>query len=121
MTKTLAYELTILLQSEFEKLDSENSGPQYPAQLLSMRRWGCVRVGSTETAALERFGKRSMHYRRRCPSCGALVNRKFGSVPDYESCRACGVPLPRRTRRGLPKEYCSARCRKLAWIQKRES
>ncbi len=40
MTKTLAYELTILLQSEFEKLDSENSEPQYPAQLLSMRRWG---------------------------------------------------------------------------------
>jgi len=36
--KKETYELTTLLQSEFEKLDSENSRPQYAAQLLSMSR-----------------------------------------------------------------------------------
>ena len=36
---------------------------------------------------------------------------------DAHECRICGATLPNRRRRGSPKTYCSARCRKAAWLK----
>jgi hypothetical protein len=69
--------------------------------LRAFREKGGLDMGSTVTGAWERFPKRSS--------------------TDSRECQNCGAPLEGRTRRGLPRKYCSPRCRKLAWLRKRET
>ncbi len=40
---------------------------------------------------------------------------------DGVVCLNCGVSLPQRRRRGSAKKYCTARCRKLAWLGRTQS
>ena len=56
---------------------------------------------------------------------GNMETEALQSVPkafprDSGNCLACGIGLPeRKRRRGSPRRYCSARCRKEAWLTAR--
>ena len=52
---------------------------------------------------------------------GALESVPKRSVGDSQICLNpnCGAPLQKRRLRGSARRYCSARCRKEAWLRKR--
>jgi hypothetical protein len=41
--------------------------------------------------------------------------------PDVRRCRWCRRPLPLRTGRGRPREFCSPRCRQWDWVARQRA
>ena len=79
-------------------------------------------MGSTETEALESVQKafRVADVENPVGAARDATESVLKRSPrDSDSCQNCGVLLPQRRRRGSPRAYCSPRCRKDAWIQKK--